>query len=215
MDRYEEIQDYINDLIKDIEKMKYYENKIGCLFSIIDSFAQNYANYSRYNNQKHFEEFILKFADKGKYEYLNLVDPVSLIYDKNNSITRFDELSDANIYCPTSSSIEIMRQREEVINASKDLKEKHKYISLIYCTRSKILHEHQSAGVIGVETENRESTPIYLDCTKYWALLFPYRFLKELFLSCIENYLSYQKSLNKDPFDNNFNRKSEYAFYDE
>lgn len=214
MDRYTEIQDYINDLIKDIEKMKYYTNKIGCLFSIIDSFVQNYANYSPYNNQKHFKEFILKFADKEKYDYLDLIDPVSLIYDKNNSKMRFKELSNANVYCPKSSSIENMRQREEVINANETLKENHKYISLIYCTRSKILHEHQSTGVIGVDTENNDTTPIYLDCTRYWSLLFPYRFLKELFLNCIENYLLYQKSCNKDPFDNNFDRKSHYAFYD-
>ena len=214
MDRYTEIKDYVNDLINDIEKMKYYENKIGCLFSIIDSFVQNYTNYSPYNNQKHFKEFVLKFADKEKYDYLDLIDPVSLIYDKENSKMRFEEMSDANIYCPKSSSIEIMRQRDEVVKATEILKENHKYISLIYCTRSKLLHEHQSAGVIGVDTENDDTTPIYLDCTKYWSLLFPYRFLKELFLNCIENYLLYQKSCGKDPFNNNFDRKSHYAFYD-
>lgn len=127
---------------------------------------------------------------------------------------RFEKMSDANIYCPKFSSIEIMRQRNEVIKATEILKENHKYISLIYCTRSKLLHEHQSAGVIDVDTENNYTTPIYLDCTKYWSLLFPYRFLKELFSNCIENYLLYQKSCAEDPFNDNFDRKSQYAFYD-
>ena len=214
MDRYQEIKDYVNDLIKDIEKMKYYQNKISCLFSIVDSFVQNYFNYSSYNNQKKFKEFILKFADKEKYNYLELIEPITLIYDKNNKKIRFEELSDANIYVPNSSSIENIRQRNEVLTANNVLKEKHKYISLIYCTRSKLVHEHQSSGIIGVDTENYDTTPIYLDCTSYWSLLFPYTFLKELFLNCIENYLKYQKENGQDPFNNNFGRKSHYAFYD-
>lgn len=214
MNRYEEIREYINDLVSDIEKMDYYENKVGCLYSVMDSFAQEYFKYPSYGSKNTFCDFILKFANKDKYNFLELLDPVTLIYDICNTPIKLDELAEANIYVPNSSSIRKLCNRKEIKDAEEKDKKRHKYIELIYKNRSKIIHEGNSAGLIRVKTENNYNTPIYLDCSSHWRLLFPYTFLKELFLDCINNYLIEQEKLGLDPFENNINRKSFYAFYD-
>lgn len=214
MNRYEEIRKYINDLIVDIEKMDYYENKVGCLYSVMDTFAQEYYKYPSFGSKNAFCDFILKFATKDKYNFLELIDPITLIYDISGTPIKLDELDEANIYVPNSSSIRKICNRKEVKNANEKDKKKHKYIELLYKNRSKIIHEGNSAGLIRVKTENNYNTPIYLDYSSRWRLLFPYNFLKELFLDCITNYLIEQEKLGLDPFENNINRKSFYAFYD-
>lgn len=214
MDRYEEIQNYVNELIDDIENMKFYEHKYLCLFSLIETFAQNYSSYPPKGTRKCFSDFILKFSDKEKYSYLDEVDPVTLNYDLENKAYKPDELSDGNIYIPSSSSIVQMRNKLNFNNIPSSIKNNHKYINLIYNVRSKTSHEGQSAGIIKWSNENEMDTPIYMDFTSYWRLLFPYTFLRNLFLNCINNYLDYQKEKGADPFDNNFDRKSFFAFYD-
>lgn len=215
MDRYEEIREYVNDLIFDIEKMGYYENKVGCLYSVMDSFAQEYFKYPSFGSKNAFCDFILKFASKDKYNFLELLDPVTLIYDICSTPIKLDELAEANIYVPNSSSIRKLCNRKEIKFAEEKDKKRHKYIELIYKNRSKIIHEGNSAGLIRVKTENNYNTPIYLDYSSHWRLVFPYTFLKELFLDCINNYLIEQEKLGLDPFENNINnRKSFYAFYD-
>lgn len=214
MNRYVEIKEYVNRLIDDIEKMEFYENKIGCLYSIVDTFAQEYSNYSEHKNKKAFCDFILSFADKGVYDYLDLIEPITLIYDISKKKMKFKELSDANIYSVNSLGISELRKSIVVQNSEVSEKNNHTYISLLYKNRSRIIHESDSTGLIRVKSENEYNYPIYLDYTSYWRFIFPYKFLKELFLNCIENYLLNQEKLNLDPFENNQNRKSEYAFYD-
>lgn len=214
MNRYDEIRQYVNELIVDIEKMNFYENKVVCLYSIVDSFAQEYFKYKELNNSQRFCQFILKYANKEKYNYLELIDPVTLIYDVSGAKVQFEELSESSIYTPTSLSISELRNRIEVIGAEEKFRTKHKYIELLYKNRSKIIHEGNSTGLIRVEPENNYDFPIYFECTNYCRLVFPYKFLKDLFFDCINNYLINQQQLGLDPFENNINRKSFYAFYD-
>lgn len=215
MDRYEEIRRYVDDLIYEIEKMNNYQLRVSCLFSIIDSFVQNYFNYNiKKKNKEIFCEFVLKFADKNKYGFLDKIDPISLIYDNEGQKRRFEELSEANIYTPNSKCLDEISKSYGIKEKSEKLKNRHKYIQLIYACRSKIVHEQQSCGIINVKTENDYNIPIYFDFTSYWKLIFPYTFLKELFLNCIDNYLNYQKENGEDPFNNNIDRKCFYAFYD-
>lgn len=214
--RYNEIKKYIDDLIKDIDNMKFYHHKIICLSSLIDSFVQNYFGYEEKKNQQHFCDFILKFKNNDEYTYLEKFDPVSLIYELEENNTVIEELRDACIYSPNSQNLEDLRKSER-FNAINDKKliNKHTYISLIYKCRSKLVHESNYIGIIGTETENQYGTPIYFEFGEHWKLIFPYVFLKELFMSCINNYLLEQKKEGLDPFNNNFNRKIFFAFYDD
>lgn len=217
--RYIEIKQYVDDLIKDIDNMKFYHHKIICLSSLIDSFVQNYFGYEEEKNKQHFCDFILKFKNDDEYTYLEKVDPISLIYELEENKIAIEGLSDACIYSPDSQELEDMRKSKKFdeINDKKliNLIDKHTYISLIYKCRSKLVHESNYIGIIGTETENQYNMPIYFDFGEHWKLVFPYVFLKELFISCINNYLLEQKEKCVDPFNNNFNRKSFLAFYED
>lgn len=216
MDRYQEVQEYINEKIKDIDNMKFYEHKVVCLFSLIDAFVQNHCSYNERNNETHFCDFILAFYDKNKYSYLNGIDPVTLTYDENNKPSLFSELEDDCIYTPESKEIGDILSNMNLSQIGPKKVNKHTYLKLLYKHRSKVTHEAQSTGLIRVESENKYDIPIYFCYGNYWKLVFPYEFLEELFLDCINNYLQYQKQHNLDPFENNDEnlRKSLYAFYD-
>lgn len=216
MDRYQEVQEYVNKKIKDIDNMEFYEHKVVCLFSLIDTFVQNHCSYDEHQNQGHFCNFILTFYDKNKYSYLDKIDPVTLTYDENSKPSLFDELNDGCIYTPESKEINGLLKSMNLNQIDPKKIDKHSYIKLIYKHRSRITHEGQSLGLLDVDTENTYDVPIYFGCDDYWKLIFPYKFLEELFLDCINNYLQYQKQHNLDPFENNDAalRKSLYAFYD-
>lgn len=214
--RYNEIKEYVDDLINDIDNMKFYHHKIICLSSLIDSFVQNYFGYEERKNQQHFCDFILKFKNDNEYTYLEKVDPVSLIYELGENKVAIEELSDACIYSPDSQELEDMRKSKKIDEINdKNLIDKHTYISLIYKCRSKLVHEGNYIGIIGTKTENQYNTPIYFDFVEHWKLIFPYKFLKELFTSCINNYLLEQREKELDSFNNNADRKSFFAFYDD
>ena len=51
-----------------------------CMFSMIDSLAQEWANYPPKNEQDVFCDFVLKHQTK--YDYLNEIEPVTLYYEK-------------------------------------------------------------------------------------------------------------------------------------
>lgn len=215
MDRYKEVQEYVNERIKDIDNMKFYEHKVVCIFSLIDAFAQNHYSYDEKHNQKHFCDFILAFCDKKKYSYLDKIDPVTLTYDKNNKPFLFSELESGCIYTPESEEISALLKNMNINQIDPKKVDRHIYINLLYKHRSKVTHEGQSLGLLPVDTENEYNVPIYFECGAYWKLIFPYKFLKELFLDCINNYLKDQKSKGLDPFENNTDqRKSSYAYYD-
>lgn len=214
MDRYQEVREYVNERINDIDNMKFYEHKVICLCSLVDTFVQNYGAYKNANRES-FRDFILKYCDKSRYSYLTETDPITLSYDMDNKPSLFKELSSSCIYTPKSAEIKLILKKMNLSGKEK-LKKDHSYIDLIWKNRSKVTHEGQSAGLVHVDTENEYNTPIYFDYTSYWALIFPYEFLKELFLNCINNYLEKCKNDNLDPFKNNVtSRKSLYAFYDE
>lgn len=216
LDRYDEIKEYVDDLIKDIDDMKFYHHKIICLCSLIDSFVQNYFDYEEGGNQQNFCEFILKFKNDNEYTYLEKIDPVSFIYDLEGNDAVIEELPDACIYSPNSQNLEDLRKSERCNEINdKKLIDKHTYISLIYKCRSKLVHESNYIGIIRTKTENQYNVPIYFKIGKHWKLIFPYKFLKELFISCINNYLIEQKENKLDPFNNNIDRKSFLAFYDD
>ena len=92
----------------------------------------------------------------------------------------------------------------------------HTYIKLIYKSRCKLLHEGNLIGCIQTVEENNYEYPIYIKVLDYWKLIFPYKFLKELFMNCINNYLEECKKDKKDPFENNDmeKRKAFYGFWD-
>lgn len=214
MDRYQEIREYVNDYIEDINNMNIIENKMICLFSLIDSFCQNYSNYDSTTNNKSFCEFILKYADKEKYNYLNDMDPVTLIYDFKKEKIRFKELSNANTYTNSSQEIKAILNNNNIEQIPEKIKKSHTYIKLIYNFRSKVTHECALIGGTRFKTENEYDNILYEDHTSYWKLIFPFTYLKNLFINCIDNYLNEQEKNGKDPFYNNENRKSFYAYYD-
>lgn len=214
-ERYKEIEQYIDSRIQDIEKMKFYEHKIACLFLMVDTFSQNYINYQT----KDFCKFILNYADKKKYYFLNDYDPVTLLYDLKNypqSQVDIPQLEEPNIYTVDSPELKEILDDIQISKLPDRIKNKHKYIKLLYKCRSKLLHEGNLIGGIQTVEENNYEYLLYFKVSDYWKLIFPYKFLKELFMNCINNYLEECKKDKKDPFENNDmeKRKAFYGFWD-
>ncbi|MEE3473690.1 MAG: hypothetical protein VZR24_23950, partial [Butyrivibrio hungatei] len=142
-----------------------------CLFSLIDCFAQEYANYPTSGLSKAFCDFILKFQDY--YDYLELPEPVTLFYDyepKLRELASGPEMPEPELSEPgtevsiddlgpldgqkvstvirTNKAEEILAviRREEGRKEAKNYRRNHRLIHLIYKMRSKAVHELSRMG---------------------------------------------------------------------
>lgn len=106
----------------------------------------------------------------------------------------------------------------KIINLAKkdarlsDKIDKHKYSRLIYKWRSKLVHEFHSPSVVFKNMQNYEYPFYYSMSNKIHQLVFPYEFLKNLFLTSISNYIAECNQNNIDPFY--FNTKNYETWYE-
>lgn len=220
------------DSISGIEE-KYFQ--LLCLFSLIDSLAQEYSNYSRGQEQRKFTNFVLEFQKK--WDFLECTDPITLYYDVQehlNDSVNLDFLTEGNVYSPihmiksgmTEKIIDCLEAKG--LQNIDDYKRKHRYVDLLYKMRSKLTHELSTSGsVSSMGLGETEPLPYYVSVSRVysideniieddiWELVVPVEFIEQLLKDCLGNYLDYCKDTQRDPFSNNkFERKFRLAWYD-
>lgn len=216
-----------------------------CIFSIIDSFAQEYANYPTRGANKTFCDFVLRFQDK--YDYLDKIEPITLFYNYEPNIKEvikypelyeqfpddfppeleiciddiqyIDEEPVKKIlkYGKSEALLDLIEKNEGEKGRNR-YAEKHKIINLIYKMRSKLVHE---LGRLGRENkweiEEGKAEPFYRAKSRMYEknefvvsddvyeLIIPNKFLYDLAVNCINNYLNFCEKENRLPFENNSN----------
>lgn len=233
--RIAEIQKHYEDRIESIRRIdeKYFQ--LLCLFSLIDSLAQEYSNYSRGQEQRKFTNFVLKF--QRKWDFLIYTDPITLYYDVQEDLiesVNLDFLVEGNVYMPAYMiQSELTEKIVTCIEAKglqniDDYKRKHRYVDLFYKIRSKLSHELSTSGSVSpMGLGETEPLPYYVSVSRVysidgdlieddiWELVVPVEFIERLLLDCLCNYLDYCKEKQRDPFSNNkFERKFRLAWYD-
>lgn len=167
-----------------------------CLFSLIDCFAQEYANYPTSGLSKAFCDFILTFQDY--CDYLEMVEPVTLFYDYEPEIKKLldnpesadqksevcEPLSEVNLddieifdgqkvskIIRTEKAEKILEiiRREEGRKVVKTYRRNHRLIHLIYKMRSKAVHELSRMGNENKwEIEDGRDEPFYRDMVRLY-----------------------------------------------
>lgn len=233
--RIAEVHKHYEDRIESIRRIdeKYFQ--LLCLFSLIDSLAQEYSNYSRGQEQRKFTNFVLEFQKK--WDFLECTDPITLYYDVQehlNDAANLNYLTEGNVYSPAYMIKSGMTEKIVTCLEAKglqnidDYKRKHRYVDLLYKMRSKLSHELSTSGSVSpMGLGETEPLPYYVSVSRVysidgnlieddiWELVVPVEFIERLLLDCLGNYLDYCKEKQRDPFSNNkFERKFRLAWYD-
>lgn len=167
-----------------------------CLFSLIDCFAQEYANYPTSGLSKAFCDFIITFQDY--CDYLEMVEPVTLFYDYEPEIKMVvkepemagqgsehsDPVAEVSIddldlfdgqkvsrIIRTEKAEEILEliRRDEGRKVVKTYRRNHRLIHLIYKMRSKAVHELSRMGNENKwEIEDGRDEPFYRDMVRLY-----------------------------------------------
>ena len=210
-ERINQIKSEVEKQYKIISEVNNWKYQMICLFSLMDSFAQEVAGYPSYGNKDAFCSFVKKY-DK-TFPYWDEVDTVSFFYThrdlfKGNDPTSF--MNDGAVYYCQQL---VDRQEHDLfdyVDPTKYRKEldKHQYKMLFYILRNKLVHELDTPN--GVMSTAKELTPFYISFSiitsknqmDTWALTFPRGFVEQVVKSSINNYLDQCLSENKEPFQN-------------
>jgi hypothetical protein len=233
--RIAEIQKHYEDRIESIRNINEKYFQLLCYFSLLDSLAQEYSNYSQEKEHKKFAFFILEFQKK--WDFLEHIDPVTLYYDVQEYLDdsfNLDSLTEGNVYLPSylikSGMTEKIVDSLEAKGVQKIeiYKTKHRYVNLLFKMRSKISHELSApSSVSPMGLGEAEPIPYYMSVSRVynideniikddiWELAVPVEFIEQLLRECLGNYLDFCKETQRDPFSNNkFERKFRLAWYD-
>lgn len=213
-ERIEEIEKLVQDKFNIIENIQDYTFKFLCTFSLLESFAQEWAGYPVDKPSEVYEDFVWKYQKT--YLFLKEIDPITLFYDFEDKLDgnfSLDYLSSGCLYTPsdliaTGESNKIIKYLYSLDDSSKMLKriEQHKYIKLLYKMRSKVSHEQCGYMWAKVSSKWNEKLPSFISVGSHnvrWELGFPYNFVKQLTEECIKGFLEERKEGNIDPFRNN------------
>lgn len=223
---------YIYSVIEKIENVDSEIVKELCYFSIMESIAQDLSNYIVDRKQHDiFTEFVLKYQDR--YSFLELIDPVTLYYRKENELSPIASLENiipGGMYSPEDHAIRNTADKiEKAIKTlykekeAKKLLIEHRYVNLLYRLRCRASHEFSQSGIS--KSENHIE-PYYISCYRVyvkegniveddvWKLNVPSKFLKDLCVNCVDNYLEECIKKNILPVENDgMGRLCELSWY--
>lgn len=212
-------RNYVMKIIEEVDTVEFEQIKLLSYFSIMESIAQDIANYPLHDQQHAFKDFVLKYQ-KG-YDFLEYVDPITLFYhceeDIKEEIT-LECLDDETIYYFDDEKIRDVNDKIYSIlvrlkgeQSTNKIIEKHRFVSLLYRIRCQVSHEFSNAYT----TKRSDTKPYYYSCSRYyllndkvvnddvWKLRIPVNLVKELCLNCIENYLDECQKNGRIPLENN------------
>lgn len=217
-ERNQEVRNLILENLEEIYCMKSNVFKCICLFSLVDMFAQN-EEYGDKNCVR-FSVFLRKYAD---CEMLDTIDPITLYYD-NIDVFEKRDMNILGLGNACEYDWESIRENEcvnallEYANDSikSEMLNKHKYVSLLYKYRSKLVHEHREPSVM-FDFMQSYTTPMYYQCREIdgvdrYRLCFPFEFIKNISVISINRYLDDCLDRKVDPFY--FENKRYYSWYE-
>ena len=225
--RINEVNEFYNRSIEEIRRLDSVTMKKILILSMIDSLAQEYSNYGK-NNQGNFINFLNTFSN---YNYWNKIDVVTLyysekeIFEKNNIKMNF--IRSSRMF-KVSEIVELAKNKgiEKFIQDTIDIKtiDKHRYANLLFKYSSKLVHEFAPPTAQPKLNEN-DDEPVYLKMVElklneetnttyiddYGSeLCFTYKFLENIFVETLDNYLKYCIKNEIDPFKNKKNYRTWY-----
>lgn len=200
-------------------------HRLIILLSVIDSFAQESSGYSR-NNQKAFVDFIQTYSTK-YCDILKTLCPVTLYYSNfSSSDSTKLQLRQSTIY--SADNIFAVNEAQRLFDLLTDKQKnsarmKHSYAGLTYQLRNKLVHEFTSLNMpLNFQYDSDEQLP-HMVCEKrmengksyfhHWALCIPEKFVKDVAIDAVENYLKKCSEQNYAPFTK-IDRKCYLAWYD-
>lgn len=228
-ERVKEIREYAESHFQEIAKMTKPLYEAICLFSLVESFAQEYSDYPK-GNAEAFCVFLLKFAKK-KYPELDMIDPVTFRYalqgagKKIVSIEKwYEKLTPGYEYTwkDIATTLDFKKVEKEVNSQISKPFKNHKYVELIYKYRCKLSHEFAPPIHIFKSTYPRETPSYYYgsldkneESDKHgYNLYFPNGFLHKVFACAIFNYLNCCETEARDPFKNRIKRGFYKSWYE-
>lgn len=223
---------YIYFVAEQVENIESEVVKELCYFSIMESIVQDLSNYDIDKKQKDsFTEFVLKY--QGRCSFLELLEPVTLFYRRENELSKcvsLNKIVEGSIYSPGDKVIRDTAEAMEKVVKSLFSEEKanhllkdHRYVDFLYRLRCRASHEFSQSGIS--KNENHVE-PYYISCYRayvkdenivednVWMLRIPSKFLKDLCLNCVDNYLEECLKSNSLPVANDgMGRLCELSWY--
>ena len=138
---------------KQFELIKSYpseNHRMILMVSLLDAFAQDYNNFERARNHKHFVEFIQDYSIQYG-DILKMVCPITLYY--TYLMERKDialKLERGRLYLGNEPEVIMEGERllEEIAEEGQgNARWKHSYAGLIYQLRNKLVHEGRSLNM--------------------------------------------------------------------
>lgn len=228
-----QVKDFLEKELSAIDQITDPTMQLICMFSLLDSLAQERANYP-WDSKKAFCDFLL--AHQKQCNYLECVEPVTLYYrvedliEKSALIPGFppekevslDSLGylDFHLVKETISSgkaqeiLDYIAKKRSPEFAEKKRQE-HLFISLIYRMRSKAVHEMSGLGEISFYREYLPKEPYYRDVGRGYVLngdfvfddicelVIPNAFIRNILQDCVDGYLNECREFKRFPFENN------------
>ena len=213
-------ESWLSDRLQALEKIEDSKFQAICLYSLFESYAQEYNNYCGRDPFAAFRKYVLDFchSSNGENNFLREYDPVSIyyeyqdIFEKGYDLSFMDRLKELSPDAIIATGI-ANKMIQELKNSRKrqDSEEPFKYytfIGLLYKQRNKLSHEHYSPSVslehntLKNVTEPRYHNVLYGNCkpdesliatTGIWQFDFPLGYLKRLLCTCAINYHAYRK----------------------
>lgn len=229
----------IKEEIEKINQLDNIKQKAILTLCILDSYSQLnvFSNFGFNENARKFEQFIEEFYSTN---YWNDIGFVNLAYtigydkfkDKIKAILGSSNIC-INNYHSNVKVIELIKEMKENLINDSNFKiktgdnlnkyvSKYTYKSLFYKYRSKLIHEYNFPGlfddmldvsypcyisVIDDRRKEENSNTVFRD---EYDLVFPYKFIKDVAIVSIENYLNKCLENNVDPYSKHNEKFSWY-----
>ena len=201
-------------------------HRLILMLSVIDSFAQDYSDFSRKENRKNFIKFIQTYSIK-YCDILKALCPITLYYAyfaNRDDITL--QLQQGRIY--SADCIEASEEAKRICEQTPEYQQEkaqldHSYAGLIFQLRNKLVHEFTSLNMpLNFQCDFEEQLP-HMACESRiengklvfhrWTLGIPEKFVKDVAIDAIEHYLKDCLVRNHIPFGDT-DRKCFIAWYD-
>lgn len=201
-------------------------HRLILILSVIDSFVQDYSNFTRKENRKNFIKFIQTYSTQ-YCDILKALCPVTLYYayfDNRDDLSL--QLQHRRIYSAGSpETIEEAKRLLKQIPKTQQGKAQldHSYAGLVYQLRNKLVHEFTSLNMpLNFQCELDVQLPHMASESRIengklvfyrWALGIPEKFVKDVAVDAVEHYLQDCLMQNHIPFGS-IDRKCFMAWYD-
>ncbi len=226
-DEIKETRQWVEGHLEEIAKLPIEVYRKILFLSVVDAIVQHQENVNSHSNQKEFASFLLKYSTE-YHEILEAYCPTTMFYDNLSLLTNERlHLDEDELYFVDQPTVNLESERLLTIlkQKSEARTERHRYASLIYAMRNKLVHEMYQVGCeASFLTEDSDPIPHLVLLDKHnreelspykWTLMIPEKFIWVVGKSAIANYLDECQKQQKHPLTNMETfRKSRFAWYD-